>query len=116
MSARKSVLGVLGLCWVGMGNLTHLRPSVYGRCGGVFWVCWVYAPARARMGKISSFPSMANGSVFSLREASKNLTNPTHLTQLLSKHCFIWVLSVLGMCWVGAFCVGLGFGGGIGDE
>ncbi len=112
MTTAKSVLGVLGMCWVDLGNPTHIAPSNSGRCGGVCWVCWVYAPARVRMRKKSLSLSWSNppsGCVFSPRETLKNLTNPTHPTHIALKHCSVRVFSVFGVCWVERFCVGLSF-------
>lgn len=48
MTATKSVLGVLGACWVDFANLTQIRTSNYAALRGVCWVCWVYGRARIR--------------------------------------------------------------------
>jgi hypothetical protein len=53
MSTSKSVLGVLTVCWAVFGDLTQHSGPKTGACGGVCWVCWVYARRRACAQNIS---------------------------------------------------------------
>lgn len=47
MSARESVLGVLGVCWLASPTLHSCRPRGTGLAGGVCKVCKVQARAHA---------------------------------------------------------------------
>ena len=47
MSPTKSVLGVLGVCWVGFRYPTQFRAFYFAAFRLVCWVCWVCRRVRA---------------------------------------------------------------------
>ena len=49
MSAHQSVLGVLGVCWVGFGYPTQFQALYYAGFRQLCGVCWVFRRARACM-------------------------------------------------------------------
>lgn len=105
MSARGSVLGVLGLCRVGSGNPTQaeVAPGV-GLRGCVSSVLGLASRARA-CGQFSSLG--LSGAFFSYARAEKPNKPNTHYTNssnaLIYKgfSCVGFVLGCLILCWVG---------------
>ena len=47
MNPTKSVLGVLGVCWVGFRYPTQFQAFYFAAFRLVCWVCWVWLRARA---------------------------------------------------------------------
>lgn len=84
MKTCRSVLGVLGMCWVDLANPTHFLPSNSGASGAVCWVCWVYAPARACTRKFHSVLTAAGASFFFYARAKKPNTPNTPSTNRLN--------------------------------
>ena len=96
MSTSKCVLGVLTVCWATFDNPTHLSGPKTGACGGVCWVCWVYARGRACAQNISPL-SVAR--IFSHANPEKpnkpNTLNTKFINQLICI-VFLCVGFVLG--------------------
>lgn len=108
MTPPVSVLGVLGLCWVGFDKPTHIQVTesvAFG--GGVLGVLGLCTRARAPFflsagidGEINSYASLK-------KPNTPNTLNTYSLKALnsLSFKCFGFVLGWLIMCWV-ANCEG----------
>lgn len=100
MSPTNSVLGVLGVCWVGFQYPTQLQTFYFAAFRLVCWVCWVWRRARAWA---TLFESMAAGFFSYARTVKPNTPNTpnTKYLKLLNLKAFVCVGFVLGM----AFCV-----------
>lgn len=104
MSTSKSVLGVSGVCWVDMSNLTQAKCRVYmalrGSVSGVLGL-----RARARMSVV--FLSLLDGLNFFHARTEKpnkpNTLNTNILKALNLKDCSCvgFVLGWAVLCWVG---------------
>ena len=96
MSAPKSVLGVLGVCWVGFGYPTQFSALNYAGLRAVCWVCWVWRRVRACVTLIAL---KSKGKFFSYARTEKpnkpNTLNTDRLKILILKG-FICVGFVLG--------------------
>lgn len=106
MSTSKSVLGVLGMFWVGFGNPTQIKRPVFAGCRRVCWVCWVWRRVRACVTLFT--PVKAQLFFFHARtyKPDKPDTPSTLFINSLFSKGFKCVGSVLGR----AFCVlGLDF-------
>ena len=99
MSAPKSVLGVLGVCWVGFGYPTQFSALNYAGFRAVCWVCWVWRRVRAC---VTLFALKITVRVFSYASTEK----PNKPNTLNSK--LIRVLILKGFICVG-FVLGSGF-------
>lgn len=103
MSATASVLGVLGLCWVGFDRSTQCLPlkSVALRAGvwGVLGLC-----ACARMRLLFNAGNEPKENLYASPEKpnTPNTLNTDSINQLilLSFNCVGFVLGWLNLCWV----------------
>lgn len=100
MSPTKSVLGVLGVCWVDFRYPTQFQAFYFAAFRLVCWVCWVWRRARAWA---TLFESLAAGFFSYARTVKPNTPNTpnTKYMKLLNLKAFVCVGFVLGM----AFCV-----------
>lgn len=110
MSPAKSVLGVLGVCWVGFRYPTQFRAFYFAALRLLCWVCWVCRRARAWA---TLFESMAPRFFSYARTVKPNTPNTlnTFDLKLLNLKGFRCVGFVLGMA---VFVLGLVLGGGAG--
>lgn len=113
MRTSKSVLGVLGMCWVDFANPTHIEASNGAGCSGVCRVCWVWRRARACALNIQQVKGAALGAeFFSYARHEKpntpNTLNTEGFKALICKgfECVWFVLGRAVLCWVG-FLVGV---------
>ena len=104
MRTIKSVLGVLGMCWVDFANPTQVEASNGAALRGVCWVCWVWRRARAcalniHHQKAASFFSYARTE----KPNTPNTLNTEALKALICKgfRCVGFVLGMAVLCWVG---------------
>jgi len=108
MNPSKSVLGVLGLCWVGFNDSTQVcRPFCAGS-GALCWVCWVWHRAGACMTLIPPVSNAVKNSNAMTDKPNQPNTLNTHIYKSLNLKAvscvgFVlgWVISVLGL-----FCGG----------
>lgn len=104
MRTIKSVLGVLGMCWVDFANPTQIEASNGGALRGVCWVCWVWRRARACALNIHQ---QKQGMFFSYARTEKpntlNTPSTKGLKALIYKgfKCVGFVLGIPVLCWVG---------------
>jgi hypothetical protein len=104
MTTAKSVLGVLGMCWVGFGYPTQVKASNGAALRAVCWVCWVCARVRACVLFIAV---VLSGLVFSYARAEKpnkpNTLNTNNVKALFLKgfSCVGFVLGWPFLCRVG---------------
>lgn len=96
MSPTKSVLGVLGVCWVDFRYPTQFQAFYFAAFRLVCWVCWVWRRARAWA---TLFESMASRFVSYARPVKPNTPNTpnTKHIRLLNLKDFFCVGFVLGM-------------------
>jgi hypothetical protein len=108
MSPTKSVLGVLGVCWVGFRYPTQFEAFYFAAFRLVCWVCWVWRRARAWA---TLFESMAARFFSYARTVKPNTPNTlnTFDLRLLNLKGFSCVGFVLGMAF---FVSGSVLGGG----
>lgn len=100
MNAGKSVLGVLGMCWVGLANPTQRKATGGAGCGcAVLGVLGLRARARACAKNLQRLGEGV-GIKKTLREAGK--TRQTRHTQHSTNQGFVF--KGFFVCWV---CVGL---------
>lgn len=103
MRTIKSVLGVLGMCWVDFANPTQNEASNGADLRGVCWVCWVWRRARACALNIHR---QNGGLFFSYARTEKpntpNTLNTECLKALICKgfKCVGFVLGMAVLCWV----------------
>ena len=107
MTLGKSVLGVLGMCWVDFANPTHFRtvnPGPPEECVG----CVGFNVARTRMrAKIFTLQGFLGRLIFSYAMDEKPNTPNTPNTLLSntlvlkSFYCVGFVLGLAFLCWVG---------------
>lgn len=107
MTLGKSVLGVLGVCWVDFDNPTHFRsvnPRPPEECVG----CVGFNVARTRMRtKIFNLHGFLSWLIFSYARTEKPNTPNTPNTLLnnalvlKSFYCVGFVLGLDFLCWVG---------------
>lgn len=109
MSTLKSVLGCVGLCWVGFANPTQAQAMNGAASRVLCGVCWVWHRARA-CAAVSLVPSDGEGKILYARSEKPNKPNTLNTGALKALLCkgFSCVGFVLG--W--GFCVGLGAAGG----
>lgn len=79
MSPTKSVLGVLGMCWVGFRYPTQFGAFYFAALRLVCWVCWVWHRARAWA---TLFESMAARFFSYARTVKPNTPNTLHAFDL----------------------------------
>lgn len=103
MRTNKSVLGVLGMCWVDFANPTQVEASNGAALRGVCWVCWVWRRARACALNIDQ---QKGACFFSYARPEKpntpNTLNTEALKTLICKgfRCVGFVLGMAVLCWV----------------
>lgn len=99
MSLTKSVLGVLGMCWVHFRNPTQFLAFYFAALRLLCWVCWVCRRARA-CASLFSISALMTLIFFSHARAVKPNTPNTPNTfylMLLNLKGFRCVGFVLGM-------------------
>ena len=113
MNSTKSVLGVLGMCWVSFRNPTQFLAFYFAALRLLCWVCWVWRRARAWASLFSMRELMAVIFFSHARSVKPNTPNTlnTHALKLLNLKGFRCVGFVLG--WV-IFVLGLILSGGAG--
>lgn len=113
MNPTKSVLGVLGMCWVSFRNPTQFLAFYFAALRLLCWVCWVWRRARACASFFSIRELMALIFFSHARPVKPNTPNTlnTHSLKLLNLKGFRCVGFVLG--WV-IFVLGLILSGGAG--
>lgn len=96
MNPTKSVLGVLGVCWVGFRYPTQFQAFYFAAFRLVCWVCWVWRRARAWA---TLFESMAARFFSYARTVKPNTPNTpnTFDLRLLNLKGFSCVEFVLGI-------------------
>ncbi|MNP01796.1 hypothetical protein D3C76_936240 [compost metagenome] len=104
MKPKAPVLGVLGLCWVGLCNPTHVEPPYFKASRtSVLGVLGLRAHTRAR--EIFLSAQRLNKKTYArTKKPNKPNTLNTHITKALILLGFICVEFVLGygfLCWVG---------------
>lgn len=107
MSPVKSVLGVLGVCWVGFRYPTQSEAFYFAALRLVCWVCWVCRRARAWATLFELMPAR----FFSYARTVKPNTPNTFDLKLLNLKGFRCVGFVLGMVF---FVLGWVLSGGAG--
>ena len=113
MNPTKSVLGVLGMCWVHFRNPTQFLAFYFAALRLVCWVCWVWRRARA-WASLFSITSLVVPIFFPYARAVKPNTPNTLNTldlKLLNLKGFSCVGFVLGSVF---FVLGLVLIGGAG--
>lgn len=104
MKPKAPVLGVLGLCWVGLCNPTHVEPPYFKASRtSVLGVLGLRARARAR--EIFLSAQRLNKKPYArTKKPNKPNTLNTHITKaliLLIFNCVGFVLGYGFLCWVG---------------
>ena len=96
MNLTKSVLGVLGVCWVGFRYPTQFPAFYFAAFRAVCWVCWVCRRVRAWA---TLFQSVAAGFFSYARTVKPNTPNTpnTFDLKLLNLKGFMCVGFVLGI-------------------
>ena len=110
MKPRATVLGVLGLCWVGLSNPTRIEPPKFKASRApVLGVLGLRA--RARAGELFLTPQQIKKKTYSrTQKPNKPNTLNTPNSNALNSLVFIcvgFVLGCLNVCWVlffGGFC------------
>jgi hypothetical protein len=108
MSTHEGVLGVPGVCWVGLGNSTQRLSAEFAALRAVCQVCWVHT----RAGVCARFISLSSTIKYFLHAKPEKPNTPNtlnaYLFNVLIYIGFICVGFVLGCL----FCVlGFDFGG-----
>ena len=104
MTTAKSVLGVLGVCWVGFGNPTQVEASNGEALRAVCWVCWVLHRACACVMFLVGLLEAVFFSYASTEKPNKPKTpNPKTFNAffLMGFKCVGFVLGWAFLCWVG---------------
>lgn len=108
MSPSKSVLGVLGSCWVGFRYPTQFRAFYFAHLRQLCWVCWVCRRARAWAELFESLAEIFFSYARTVKPNTPNTLNTFDL-KLLNLKGFSCVGFVLGMA---VFVSGSVLGGG----
>ena len=110
MSPTKSVLGVLGVCWVDFRYPTQFQAFYFAAFRLVCWVCWVWRRARAWA---TLFESMAVRFFSYARTVKPNTPNTlnTGCLKLLNLKDFVCVGFVSGIAF---FVLGWDLSGRVG--
>lgn len=110
MSPTKSVLGVLGVCWVDFLYPTQFKAFYFAAFRLVCWVCWVWRRARAWA---TLFESMAARFFSYARTVKPNTPNTpnTGYLKLLNLKDFVCVGFVSGIAF---FVLGWDLSGRVG--
>lgn len=104
MTTAKSVLGVLGMCWVGFGNPTQVEASNGAALRAVCWVCWVLHRACACVMFLVGLLAAVFFFYASTEKPNKpNTLNTNTFNALFLKgfKCVGFVLGWAFLCWVG---------------
>lgn len=104
MTTAKSVLGVLGMCWVGFGNPTQVEASNDAPLRAVCWVCWVWHRACACVMFLVGLLASVFFFYASTEKPNKpNTLNTNTFNALFLKgfKCVGFVLGWAFLCWVG---------------
>ncbi len=104
MTTAKSVLGVLGMCWVGFCNPTQVETSNGAALRAVCWVCWVLRRACACVMFLVWLLALAFFYYASTEKPNTPNTLNTNTFNALFLKGFMCVGFVLGwavLCWVG---------------
>lgn len=102
MTTTESVLGVLGLCWVGFGKPTHVGPPETAACGGgVLGVLGLCARARVRDSFLWSWSAGKNLYARAEKPNKPNTPNTPLINSLISLSfiCVGFVLGKRNVCW-----------------
>lgn len=110
MKPRATVLGVLGLCWVGLSNPTRIEPPKFKASRApVLGVLGLRA--RARAGELFLIPQQIKKKTYARTQKPNKpntLNTPTSKAlNLLVFICVGFVSGCLNVCWVlfsGGFC------------
>jgi len=106
MKPRATVLGVLGLCWVGLSNPTHIEPPYFKASRApVLGVLGLRARARVRE-IFFSIQSPYKKTYARTKKPNKPNTLNTHIDKalnLLGFSCVGFVLGCCLLCWVREF-------------
>ena len=111
MNPTKSVLGVLGVCWVGFRCHTQFQASYFAAFRLVCWVCWVWRRARAWVTLFQSLVARFFSYARTVKPNTPNTLN-TDVLKLLNLKAFSCVGFVLGMAF---FVLGLVLSRGAGQ-
>lgn len=90
MNSTKSVLGVLGMCWVSFRNPTQFLAFYFAALRLLCWVCWVWRRARAWASLFSMRELMALiffSHARSVKPNTPNTLNTHALKQVTEKKC-----------------------------
>lgn len=96
MNPTKSVLGVLGVCWVDFRYPTQLQAFYFAAFRLVCWVCWVWRRARAWATLFKSMTARFFSYARTVKPNTPNTLN-TDVLKLLNLKAFSCVGFVLGM-------------------
>ena len=110
MNPTKSVLGVLGVCWVGFRYPTQFQAFYLAALRHVCWVCWVCRRARAWATLFNSTAARFFSYARTVKPNTPNTLNTFDL-KLLNLKGFSCVGFVLGMVF---FVLGWVLSGGAG--
>lgn len=110
MNPSKSVLGVLGVCWVVFRYLTQYRAFCSVALRPVCWVCWVWRRARAWATLLEITAEVFFSYARTVQPNTPNTLN-TSILKLLNLKAFSCVGFVLGKMF---FLSGSVTGGGSG--
>ena len=111
MNPTKSVLGVLGVCWVDFRYPTQLQAFYFAAFRLVCWVCWVCRRARAWVTLFQSMTARFFSYAMTVKPNTPNTLN-TDVLKLLNLKAFSCVGFVLGMAF---FVLGWVLSGGAGQ-
>ena len=103
MKPRATVLGVLGLCWVGLSNPTHIEPPYFKASRApVLGVLGLRARARVREIFFSIQSPYKKTYARTKKPNKPNTLNTTtnKVLNLLGFICVGFVLGWLNVCWV----------------
>lgn len=107
MTAPESVLGVLGVCWVGFRDQAQAEAANGEGLRGVCWVCWVLPRACACAVFYSVGVGLGSSEKFLYARAEKPSTPNTPNTDALKALIYIgfkcvgFVSGWAVLCWVG---------------
>jgi len=82
MNPSKSVLGVLGVCWVGFRYPTQFKAFYSGALRPVCWVCWVWRRARAWATLLEATTEMFFSYARTIQPNTPNTLNTSYLKPL----------------------------------